>query len=88
MHLVTHPEPGVLDINFAWLPAFIGMNSATLAAINSQVLVPFCERNVNKPLDEELLNALDREIITWLQTNYATMTGLSDYLDALKYVSF
>ena len=82
MYAVTSPARGVLEINYMWLPAWVGMNSLLLEELGKSV----SSAVVGKPLEEaEALG--HKAVVDFLVTRYPHLVGLSEYLDALNLVT-
>lgn len=81
MHFFHVPEPGVLELNYMWLPTFLGMNTRFKQSVE-QELAP---KVAGRPLDEGLLEELDGLLIDLVTAKFP-FPGLRDYLDALKFV--
>jgi hypothetical protein len=82
MYAVTSPAKGVLEINYMWLPAWVGMNSVLLEEMGKAVSASV----VGKPLNEA--EKLGHEaVVSFLTARYPHLEGLARYLNALKLVS-
>jgi hypothetical protein len=82
MRLVVWIESeGVLELNWTWLPTFIGMNSPLKKRIEEQI-IPIA---VGQSLSEELLQAVDEAIILFLVEEFK-IEGLREYLCAIQAV--
>lgn len=82
MLLVVTAEPGVVELNFTWMPLWIGMNSALKKEIE-EAIAPVL---IGKPLTEETLQNAHDLIINFLVNKFPAIEGLRDYLDAVKFV--
>lgn len=83
MRLVVATEEGVVELNYMWLPTWLGLNAALQKTLESKVQ----EHAVGKPLTEETLDYLHVFVIGVIQSLFPTLDGLSDYLDGLKFVT-
>lgn len=81
MKLIVRSGPGRVELNYMWLPTFIGMNHALIQEIEAK----FSEMLVGKELTGDTLDAAGEEIKTWLSEKFP-IQGLWDYLDGLKFV--
>lgn len=81
MRVICNPEPGVIQLNFMWLPTFLGMNTIFKKEIEAKI----APKLVGKPMTDEVLDAAHEEIIGLILEKYP-LPGLSDYLDALKFI--
>ena len=82
MRAVVRTAPGVLEINWMWLPTFIGMNAQLKKEIEER-LAPKLE---GRPLEEALDDAHEM-VIEFLVERFPALHGMRDYLDAMKYVT-
>ena len=83
MFLVVSPEPGVVELNYTWLPTWMGMN-VTLKEEIDRAIGPHA---VGRPLTESVLLELHDRAVAFLVQKYPGIEGLGDYLDSLKHVS-
>ena len=81
MRLTVQTEPGVIELNFMWLPTWIGMNNLIKKEIEEKVGVLFLSRVIN----DTTLDELDEAIIEMLQAKFPSI-HFEDYLRALKHV--
>lgn len=82
MRLLHRTAPGMLGLNYMWLPTWVGMNGSLIKEIE-QHLNPILAGN---PITDELLEQADGLIIDYLVKKFPHITGLFEYLDGLKYV--
>lgn len=81
MHLTVHiPEQRVLELNYMWLPTFVGMNTELKKEIEGHIK-PMVE---GKEVCDELLDQLDAEIISFIRGKYPDVQRLDSYLEALR----
>lgn len=83
MHLTVLTDTGTLEVNFMWLPTFIGMNPPLMKDLEEAVK----HRVVGQPVTEAFLTELDEILIEFLTSKFPH-PGLADYLDGLKFVTF
>lgn len=83
MRLVVATEPGVVELNFMWLPTWLGINAQLKKDLEVE-LEPFL---VGKELTEELLEEAHQMTIAFLLRRHSHFNGLRDYLDAIKFVT-
>lgn len=81
MRAVIRTAPGVVELNWMWLPTFVGMNAKLKKELEER-LAPKLE---GQPL-EAALDAAHEMVIDFLVEKFPAHPGLRDYLDALKYV--
>lgn len=82
MLLVQKAGPGEVELNFMWLPTFIGMNVSVQKEIEKE-LHPVLQ---GKPLTEDTLRDAHDRVIDFLCQKFP-LEGLRDYLDAVKFVT-
>lgn len=82
MRAVTAPEPGVVELNYMWLPSFIGMNGVLKRKLEKALK----EEIEGRPLSEELLDEAHNLVISFLEKEFPGISGLKDYLDGLKFI--
>lgn len=82
MRVVHRTEPGVVELNFMWLPVWIGMNQQLTRELGEELKKHF----VGKELTDRTLDELSELIIDYLEERYPHLEGLRDYLDGLKFV--
>ena len=79
MNVVVRTDPGVLELNFMWLPTWIGMN----ANLKKEIEEELCKKIEGKPLYDAEAHDF---VIQFLVKKYPELRGLDLYLDGLKYV--
>lgn len=77
--LFLHLDNGVLELNYMWLPTFIGMNVALKRDIEKDLAAKFQGR------PETDLAQMHEELIDYLVTK-VPLPGFRDYLDGIKFV--
>lgn len=82
MRLIERSSPGEVDLQFMWLPTWIGINSALQQEIEQHVAPLF----IGRDLTDAVLNQAHDEIVSFLQKKFPELTGLADYLDGVKFV--
>jgi hypothetical protein len=81
MRLVQLTAPGRVEVNFMWLPTWLGINREAKEAIEKEL-----SSVVGKPATEEVLDEFNERLLDLLATRYPSIQGLRDYLDGLKFV--
>lgn len=81
MRAVTKVDTGVVEVNYMWLPTWIGMNSLLLEEIGKEVK----GKLVGKTM-EDGLELGHQAVLNYLVNRFPEMTGLREYLDGLKLV--
>lgn len=84
MRTVVVTAPGVLELNFMWLPTWIGSN----AMIKKRLEEMLSESVVGRELTEANLDEINELVIEALEELNPSVEGLRDYLDGLKFVKF
>lgn len=84
MRTVSSPEPGVFEVNWSWLPTFIGMNQQLQKKIVDEV----SPQIVGKSLDDATLELAHDLVIGVIEREFPMIEGLRDYLDGLKFVRY
>ena len=79
--VVFNDEDKTLDLNFMWLPTWVGMNSRLRKELED-ALAPVI---VGSELTEKRLDEIDSMVIEFL-CKKCPLVGLADYLDGLKFV--
>lgn len=82
MKLVVSPGVGQVELNYTWLPTWIGMNTALLQQMEAELAPMFQGR----PLNDETLNEAHEAILSYLEKKYPSIVGLRDYLEGIKFV--
>ncbi len=83
MLLIQRTEVGHIELNWSWLPTWIGMNTALLREIEAAVSPTV----VGRALTDDLLEEIHHLVIDFLKDKYANISGIDDYLDGLKFVT-
>jgi len=84
MRTVVITSPGVLELNFMWLPTWIGSNGQLKKRLEEELK----DKVVGRPLTENELDEINEEVIALLEKLNPSVEGLRDYLDGLKFVKF
>ncbi len=83
MRLIVQTDYGKTELNYTWLPTWIGMNTALKNELEKAV----SDKIVGKVMSEEVLDEAHDLIVKWFADKFPNLVGLADYLDALKYVT-
>ena len=81
MRLVQLTAPGRVEVNFMWLPTWLGINKEVKEALERE-LAPL----VGKEATDELLDTVNDKLLTLIEQRFPLIQGLRDYLDGLKFV--
>lgn len=82
MRTVVPVDRGVIELNWMWLPAFIGMDSVVRRDLQKQVIGLF----EGKDLTDSVLHDAHCFVVGFLCSKYPAVDGLDLYLDALKFI--
>lgn len=82
MKAVVALEAGVVELNYLWLPTFIGMNSVLKAEMEKEL----ASQLTGVVLDEQGLSKAHNLVVSFLTKKYPDIKGLDRYLDALKFI--
>jgi hypothetical protein len=77
----SHDDPTIVELNFMWLPTFIGQNPVVLKDLRKELEGKF----VKKQITEETLWAMHHTIIRWLEAKFP-FDGIGKYLHAIEEV--
>lgn len=83
MRAVVVTAPGTLELNFTFLPTFIGMNALLTRELEQAVQ----NKIVGKEWSEETFDFAHDLVLDFLSAKFPELVGLREYLDALKYVA-
>jgi hypothetical protein len=78
---VSHDDPTVLELDWMWLPSFIGQDHALMSKLQKELKEKFGGRQIR----EDTLSAIHQFVLDWLDAQYA-MKGLREYLAAIHHV--
>ena len=81
MRSIVITEPGQLELNFMWLPTFIGMNGKFKKEMEEE-LAPRIE---GRELSEKVLDEVHDLILDYITEKFP-IEGLRDYLDGMKFL--
>lgn len=79
---IIRSGPGVVELNYMWLPAFIAYD----AALKKRIEEKLGPKLVGKELIPELLEEAHNEALDIICSTHHALLGLRDYLDAMKFV--
>lgn len=82
MRVVVVTDPGVLELNFMWLPTWIGINGE----LKKEIEGALSDMLVGKAMTTPVLDEANDLVIQYLVKKFHNVVGLSDYLDGLKFV--
>lgn len=82
MRAVVHVDDGVVEVNYMWLPTWIGLNSGLLKEIGAHMQ----SKAAGLPLNDTTMQALHDALIDFLCVRYPSIKGLKAYLDGLLHI--
>lgn len=82
MRAVVHVSPGILELNYMWLPTAIGMNSLLKRELE-EALGPKLQ---GLPLDDAGLDKAHDIVVDFLVQKFPEVNGLERFLDGMKYL--
>lgn len=84
MRAIVATDPGVVELNWLWLPTIIGMNTETKLRLEKK-LAPQIQ---GLPITEESLDHIHDVVVEALCEEFPAVAGLDEYLCALRHVQF
>lgn len=82
MKAVVAVESGVLELNYLWLPTFIGMNSV----LKQEMEKALADKLQGLPMDAAGLDKAHDIVVDFLEQRFPDIRGLGRFLDAMKYI--
>ncbi len=82
MRSIILAEGGVVELNYMWLPTFIGMN----AVLKKEMETELQPSVLGIPLTEQGLDEIHQKVVEYLVKKFPDAKGLELYLDSLKFV--
>lgn len=84
MRVVVPTATGVLELNWQWLPTWLGVNGV----IRREMQDAIAKKVEGKPMTQEVLDEAQEEVIAFLEERFPAIEGMRQFLDALKYIEF
>lgn len=86
MRAVVRPEFGVIEVNWSWLPTFIGMNQK----LQDQIIAAVTPKIAGLPVDDATLDTAHDLVVDEIVNfpAFACIEGIREYLDGLKFVRY
>ncbi len=81
MRTVVLTGPNVLELNWTWLPTFIGMDASARKDMRD-----VAKRFEGKEISEQVLDEAHMAVCNFLVARYPSIVGLRQYLDGLKFI--
>ncbi len=82
MRAIVLAGDGAVELNYMWLPTFIGMNAVLKREMENELQSTL----LGIPLTEQGLDEIHQKVVEYLVKKFPDARGLDMYLDALKYV--
>ncbi len=82
MRFIERTAPGKLELNYMWLPSWVGLNEALIREIEDLLSAAI----VGQDLTEETLELAHQAVLEILVNKFPSITGLLEYLDGIKFV--
>lgn len=82
MLAVVHSEHGVVEVNYMWLPSWLGMNSVLMKELGEHLR----GKAEGKELSQSTLLELHYELLRYLDEKFPDIKGLSACLQGLQNV--
>ena len=84
MRLIHFTGEGRLELNYMWLPTWIGLNGALLKEIETEI----GPKVKGLAATEDNLDAVNLMVLKTIISKFPTLDGLHDYLDGLKFIKY
>ena len=81
MRTILLTDPGTLELNWQWLPTWVGLNQQLIKRLEKEI-TPLVK---GKELTEDDLDRVNDKVIE-LIAQECPLPGVSDYLDGIKFV--
>lgn len=82
MRLVVATDPGVLELNWMWLPTWLGHNMP----LRQQMEKELSKLVQGRPMTDAFLDEVHQLVVDFLCKSFPDLVGLRDYLDSIKFV--
>jgi hypothetical protein len=82
VRFVDRTGPGRLELNYMWMPTWVGMNEALIREIEELLSATI----MGQPITDETLDLAHQAVLEILVNKFPALTGLFEYLDGIKYV--
>lgn len=86
MRLVVETDPGVVELNWVWLPTWMGQNTVFKRQVEEHVQAWLAQQPQPVKIDTKLLNDLDDLIAAYIHKTFPEPKGLMKFLEGLAYV--
>lgn len=82
MELIVPNGPNSAEINFSWLPTWLGLNQPLLSTMDARLQEAFA----GHAMSPEILLAMHSKLIDLLVEEFPNIKGLDKMLHAIKHV--
>ena len=79
MRLVVATDPNTVEINYTWLPTWLGLNEQLIRKLSDRLR----SIAVGRPLDDKTLALLEERLIDLLEEEFPYIERLGDLLRAV-----
>lgn len=88
MRVVHETAPGVVELNWMWLPTWLGQNTEIKRQIEEHMR-EWLEKNGPLKLDDETLDRMHHEVMHFIHEKFPKEPcGLMKYLEGLAHVQY
>jgi len=84
MRAIVRTADGIIELNYIWLPTWIGMNAKLKKELEDRLK----GKIEGMPITEATMDDMNDMVIDELVAINPAVDGLRDYLDGLKYVRY
>lgn len=85
MRLVVETDPGVVELNWVWLPTWLGQNPTFKKNVEAHINKWLQEHGVVTTTPENL-DLMHAEVLRFILDTFPSPLGLGDFLEGLKFV--
>lgn len=87
MRLVVETEPGVVELNWTWLPTWLGHNRAFKEEMEAHINKWAAANGIiGSMCTAETLDRIHLEVRRVINERFSEPRGLAEYLDGLRFV--
>lgn len=86
MRLVQVGGPGVVELNWTWLPTWLGQNTILKQEIEAHITEWMKQKESPVYMDDSTLDEMHDEVMSFLRAKFPEPKGLMDYLEGLGHV--
>lgn len=82
MLVVVPTYEGVLELNWTWLPSFMGLD----ASLRETLRLHLAGKYEGRAMSDETLQEAHADVVAFLKDRYPALLGLDRFFDALQHV--